>query len=66
MEVCTALSADKTINNIKLFIEWNNGKCTKLSAISPIEQTVTFEINGEKIAVEFDEHNKSKNKKILV
>ena len=52
--------------NIKLFIEWNNGKCTKLSAISPIEQTVTFEINGEKIAVEFDEHNKSKNKKILV
>ena len=52
--------------NIKLFIEWKDGKCTKLSAISPIEQTVTFEINGEKIAVEFDEHNKSKSKKILI
>lgn len=64
--LCGRVDGLMTEGNIKLFIEWNNGKCTKLSAISPIEQTVTFEINDEKIAVEFDEHNKSKNKKILV
>lgn len=64
--LCGRVDGLMTEGNIKLFIEWNDGKCTKLSAISPIEQTVTFEINGEKIAVEFDEHNKSKNKKILV
>ena len=46
--------------NIKLFIEWNNGKCTKLSALTPISQTAVFEINGENMTAKLKENEKTK------
>ena len=44
--------------NIKLFIEWKNGKCTKLFALTPISQTAVFEINGERVTVGLKENEK--------
>jgi len=38
--------------NIKLDIEWNNGKCVSLKAISPIARKAVFEVDGEKICAE--------------
>lgn len=38
--------------NIKLDIEWKNGKCTSLKAVSPIAQKAVFEIDDEKILVQ--------------
>ena len=49
-----------TEGNIKLFIEWNDGKCTKLSALTPILQTTVFEINGEKMTAKLNENEKTK------
>ena len=46
--------------NIKLFIEWNDGKCTKLSALTPISQTAVFEINGENMTAKLKENEKTK------
>ena len=38
--------------NIKLDIEWKDGKCVSLKAISPVSQKAVFEINGEKLCAE--------------
>ena len=46
--------------NIKLFIEWKDGKCTKLSALTPISQNAVFEIDGESVTAELKENEKTK------
>ncbi len=46
--------------NIKLFIEWNNGKCTRLSVLTPISQTAVFEIDGENVTAKLKENEKTK------
>lgn len=40
--------------NIKLDIEWENGKCKALKAVSPKAQKAVFEINGEKLLVQLE------------
>lgn len=46
--------------NVKLDVEWEDGRCTKLFAISSIGQTVMFEINGETVTAELKENEKIK------
>ena len=42
--------------NIKLDIEWEDGKCKALKAVSPIDQEAVFEINREKISVQLEKY----------
>lgn len=46
--------------NIKLFIEWKDGKCTRLSVLTPISQTAVFEIDGENVTAKLKENEKTK------
>lgn len=40
--------------NIKLDIEWEDGKCKVLKAVSPMDQEAVFEINKEKVLVRLE------------
>ena len=57
---CGSMRGLMAEGNVKLDIEWNDGRCTKLFSISPIEQTVMFEIDGETVTAELKENEKIK------
>lgn len=45
------------VGGIKLFIEWKDAKCTKLSAISQIKQNVVFEVNAKRLQIQLEKNN---------